>query len=285
MNLLVGACGFTSAKIRSLLNAEETIVVSRGDCPDSRSYQDWIRGGIPECLGAIKKYPIKKIIYTPSPYLDQISGFIEQLNGSGYSGKLGLFTTAAIVTNIPSHKRNWVKRAEEAASSAKFPTVVIRPNMIYGFPGDRNMEKLIRFLRITPAMLIPGDGNNLIQPIHRDDLAEGMVKAMNSADATGVIFASGPRPETFISLVNNVLKCLKRSWVPVIPFPVKLAQKGARLVPFLREDQILRFRESRAVDGSQFAKILGRPLMGLETGISREVELICSKNVPQITSH
>jgi nucleoside-diphosphate-sugar epimerase len=138
------------------------------------------------------------------------------------------------------------------------------------------MEKLLKFLRYAPAVIIPGDGSNLVQPIHYYDLAEGMVNLVVNQTEQGVYFAAGPRAESFQQLIYYVKKAVGRTWIPVFHFPAKLAEKSASYLGFgfFRPDQITRFRESRAVDGAVFQAAVGRPMISLESGLGQEARLL-----------
>jgi len=57
--------------------------------------------------------------------------------------------------------------------------------MIYGTPGDRNMNRLVRWLDRYPWLPVFGNGRFLPQPVHFSDVAWALVQALVSSDEIG----------------------------------------------------------------------------------------------------
>lgn len=60
--------------------------------------------------------------------------------------------------------------------------VFIRPTMIFGSPGDRNISVFIRWLLKYPVFPIVKRGSATIQPVSRDDLAEAYWLILKNID-------------------------------------------------------------------------------------------------------
>jgi len=270
MVLLIGATGFTSSRIREILNPKELVILSRKSQADAGRYVEWCVGGLEKLPQLLRQYPIHKMIYTPSPYLGKIPYLICLLSGHHFKGKLVFFTTAAITTDIPEEKRQLVHEAEHAATIAPFQTAILRPTMIYGGAGDRNMEKLLRFLKWVPFVPIPGDGENMIQPVHRDDLAKVAVQALHESDFTGSHFVGGPSPLAFNELIRNSLVFIGRPRVPVVKVPISILNIICKIIPSISSDKMKRFQQSRAVDSARVQNLLRGHFISLKAGLKRE---------------
>lgn len=59
--------------------------------------------------------------------------------------------------------------AENWISGSGIPYTIIRTSSVFG-PGDQFTEPLARLIKISPIFLLPGHGNNLLQPLWIDDL-------------------------------------------------------------------------------------------------------------------
>ena len=57
--------------------------------------------------------------------------------------------------------------------------------MIYGTPGDRNMNRLVRWLDCYPWLPVFGNGRFFPQPVHVSDVAWALVQALDSSDEIG----------------------------------------------------------------------------------------------------
>ena len=55
---------------------------------------------------------------------------------------------------------------------------IVRPTMIYGTPGDRNMIRLVEWINRWPVLPVFGDSRSLQQPVHVKDVAWAGVKCL-----------------------------------------------------------------------------------------------------------
>ena len=56
------------------------------------------------------------------------------------------FSTTAIFTSLPAPSRVTRVLAEDAIRASGLAYTILRPTMIYGAPGDRNVERMLDFL-------------------------------------------------------------------------------------------------------------------------------------------
>ena len=88
-----------------------------------------------------------------------------------------------------------LRAAEETVRSAAPHAAILRPTMIYGYPGDGNMAKLMGAMRRWPLVPLPGKGAALQQPVYYKDLAAAAVEALHDDRARGRVCAvAGPTP-------------------------------------------------------------------------------------------
>ena len=97
---------------------------------------------------------------------------------------------------------------------------VIRPGQVYG--GELRglfgmLVKVVRKLPILPAF-IPAPK---IQPIHVDDLAEGLLRIVEVGDVlSGVYCLAAPEPVSFSTFLSEIAKSRLRCWRGFVPLPV-----------------------------------------------------------------
>ena len=84
--------------------------------------------------------------------------------------------------------------AEKRVAAAAPQAAILRPTMIYGYPGDGNLSRLMAAMRRWPATPLPGDGRALQQPVYFRDLARAAVDVLFDAGRHGAICAvAGPQ--------------------------------------------------------------------------------------------
>jgi len=97
-----------------------------------------------------------------------------------------------------------------------------------------------------------GSGDNLLQPVHADDLAQGILTALQRPHVQGAYDLSGASVVTFGELLTLVEKLLGKP-VRQISLPLKLGIWSATILENIlkkrspiRREQILRLQEDKA---------------------------------------
>ena len=94
-------------------------------------------------------------------------------------------STTAIFTQLNAKSKQVRLAAETAIETSGLKYTILRPTMIYGSPRDRNMWRLIRFMRYSPIVPVFGDGNSLQQPIYVGDVAQAIVSCLCNDQTIG----------------------------------------------------------------------------------------------------
>src|SRR5436190_11775067 len=164
--LLVGATGFLGAAVAGRLAARRPIALVR---PTSdRSFLPppvELREG--DLADPLPLEGVNALVYCASMGFGHVPRLVRQLEERGVRRAVFISTTA-IFTNLPSRSRALRLEAEAAVQAASLDWTILRPTMIYGSARDRNVCRLLRFLKHWP--IFPLCANALWQPVHVDDL-------------------------------------------------------------------------------------------------------------------
>ncbi len=90
-------------------------------------------------------------------------------------------STTAVTTTLAAATKSVRLAAERRIRSSGLQWTILRPTMIYGAPGDRNLSRLLALLRRTPLLPVPGGGRHLQQPVHVADVADAVLTAVGAA--------------------------------------------------------------------------------------------------------
>jgi len=74
-------------------------------------------------------------------------------------------STTALFTTLHAPSKSVRFAAETVIKESGLDYTILRPTMIYGSPRDRNMYRLVRYLRKYPVIPIIGNGECLQQPV------------------------------------------------------------------------------------------------------------------------
>ena len=168
-----------------------------------------------------------------------------------------------------------VRAAEAAFSASRVPGVMLHPTMIYGAPDDRNVNRLLRLVRRTPIVPLPGGGRNLLQPIFVDDAVDAVIAAATEEAAPGpAITIAGPEPISYADMVRACGDALGRR-VAVAPVPASLLTLGARIMgsraPF-DVAEIRRAGEDKTFDIGDMRTRLGVEPRSFAEGLRLKIE-------------
>ena len=171
--------------------------------------------------------------------------------------ELPFSVTALLNAGLPSHKRcvlfsshnasvdfttpiyDRFRAAEAELQASPLAWTILRPTMIYGFPDDRNISRLVATFKKLPVVFLPGRGLARQQPVYYRDLAKVAV-AVLGADGTcrQILDIGGPEKlslkdvyrlaangKPVISLPLGPLVWLAKTTASLgLPFPLSTAQ-------------------------------------------------------------
>lgn len=163
-------------------------------------------------------------------------------------------STTALFTTLNPPSKAVRAEAERTIQESQLRWTIIRPTMIYGYRGDRNIARLLGALRRFPVMPLPGGGRRLQQPVHVDDLASAITAALARPSTSGQAYdVAGPEPLTFRQLVRESGEAVGRRPV-LLPVPLRPTVAAVNLYervskrPRVRAEQLERLSEDKAFD-------------------------------------
>jgi uncharacterized protein YbjT (DUF2867 family) len=193
-------------------------------------------------------------------------------------------STTAVTTTLPAASRRVRLDAEQRIRESALDWTILRPTMIYGAPGDRNLSRLLPLLRRAPVLPVPG-GSHLQQPVHVADVADAVLAAAELAaaerpDAARATYdVAGPAPMSFTELLQaaGAAVASRTRFVPVPLPPVVAAARGYEWIsrnPRIRVEQLRRLAEDKAFAIDDAVRDLGYAPRSFAEGIRAEARAL-----------
>jgi uncharacterized protein YbjT (DUF2867 family) len=198
--------------------------------------------------------------------------------GEARIGRAVFVSTTAVTTALPAPAKRVRLAAEQRIRASALKWTILRPTMIYGAPGDRNMSRLLDLLHRVPLLPVPGGGHHLQQPVHVADVADAVLNAAERPAAAGGTYdVAGPEPLTFADLLRTSARAVgsRTRFVPVpLPPVLALARGHERLSqhPRIRAEQLLRLAEDKSFAIDSAARDLGFDPRPFAAGIRAEAQ-------------
>ena len=188
-------------------------------------------------------------------------------------------STTAIFTELNAGSKVVRKAAEEVILASGLETTILRPTMIYGTPGDRNMIRLVEWISRWPVLPVFGKGRSLQQPVHVTDVAWAVVQSLESPATIQRQFnLSGAEPLTYNEVVRATAQALgqhaRRLHIPAQPVVSLLdVLEHLGIILPIKAEQIRRLNEDKAFSHAEAREAFGYTPISFEVGIRREVNL------------
>jgi nucleoside-diphosphate-sugar epimerase len=190
------------------------------------------------------------------------------------------FSSTSLFTRLPAASKGVRQAAEDRVRRMAGNWTILRPTMIYGDAGDRNLSRMIRFVARSPVVPLPGGGQALVQPVHVEDLGRAAVDALASAStACRAYDLPGADAAPLRQLIDHVARELGRRPL-VVSLPIRpmaaLAEAWFRvgLPPRISAEQVLRLGEDKAFSYDSARRDWGYSPRGWREGLATEVRLL-----------
>ena len=280
--VVTGATGFTGAYVvprlldaghsvccfvrpssnRSSLAGQE-VEFAEGDLDDASSLEQALRGR-------------DALVNIASLGFGHAPKIVEAIVRSGVRRAVFISTTA-LFTSLNAPSKTVRMAAEQTIRDSGIDYTILRPTMIYGSSKDRNICRLVRFLKRWPVIPIVGHGRHLQQPVYVADVAAAVAASLSTDVAIRKEYnISGAAPLTFNELIDTVCRKLHRRVFKLhLPAGIMIAALSAlervRIRLPIKAEQLERLNEDKAFDSEQAARDFGYAPLGFEEGIELQL--------------
>lgn len=239
-----------------------------GDCEQKVAWQENLQSTRPQTL-----IHIASIRHIP-PLLNAL----EEIQ---HFPRLIIIGTTGIYSKYNQYSAEYKLIEQRLQMYSRFGTYcLLRPTMIYGSHLDKNLHKLIKFCDRYSFFPVFGPGENLLQPVHADDLAQALLAILLNPEIAGEYDLSGGTVITFNDLIKLVGDLLGQSVRPLrLPYRLGLwSATGAEKIlgrrSPVRREQILRLQEDKAYSYAAAARDFDYAPRSLAVGLQQEVEIL-----------
>jgi nucleoside-diphosphate-sugar epimerase len=268
--LLVGVSGFLGSFVAARLAGRDPIALVR-PTSDLRVLPPALETVVGDLSQPLPLRNVESLVFCASMGFGHVPPLVPQLEAAGVSRAVFVSTTA-IFTSLPASSRAVRLAAEQAVMASRLDWTILRPTMIYGTARDRNISRLLRFVKRWPVF--PLCGNALWQPVHVEDLADAVVSALDAPATIGRSYnLGGALPLRFADLVRTAAQAVGRR-VLVVPVPLEAAALAARLTRIVTEEQVRRLAEDKVFPIDQAQREVDYKPRTFAEGVKQEARLL-----------
>jgi nucleoside-diphosphate-sugar epimerase len=281
---VTGGTGFTGSRVVPLLfekGYQIRCLHRRGSdrSPLSQPEIEWVEGDLSDAatLASLLK-GADALVNIASLGFGHADSIVQAAKEQGIRRAVFISTTA-IFTKLNARSKSVRLAAEQAIQASGLRYTILRPTMIYGSRRDRNMWRLIRFLRFSPIVPVFGDGTYLQQPIYVDDVARAVVGCLAYDQTIGKSYnIPGKYPLTYNDVIDTIAwKLGKHVWKIHIPSKAVVPLLGLferfHIPPPIKAEQVLRLNETKSFSYEAAHRDFGFSPLSFEEGIAMELNM------------
>lgn len=235
--LVLGARGYVGRALVGLLGADGHEAIGTSRHPGA---------GVTVRTGAdldrlLASTPFDQIVLTAPLTGADVDWLVDRVDGPRWL----VLSSAQLGSAVPAPGTSIALARENRALAAG--AAVVRPTMIFGRGGDRNLTRLIRILGRYRVGFHVGDGRQLVQPVHVADVA--VLAERHARGPKSGLFPAGGDQVIAVRDLYRLLGEIMRVRPAVIRLPVRGLEAAARTgLVGLRRDQVRRLIADKVVD-------------------------------------
>jgi len=179
---------------------------------------------------------------------------LDEAKSQGFSGRFLHVSTRAIGPACGAYGDSKA-RAERLVLDSGLLWTIFRPAEVFGASGNEAITTLAASARKSAAILLPGCGEQLLAPIHVNDVINAFTSALATENGIGQIYTlAGPQELTYREIARRIALHHGRQalFIPVPLFLLRLAAHTFRLLRLKRPplvcDQIPRLYCRKCAD-------------------------------------
>jgi len=187
-------------------------------------------------------------------------------------------STTSLFTHLNASSKSLRIAAEESVKQSGINYTILRPTMIYGSSGDRNMCRLVRYIHRYPILPIFGSGKFLQQPVYVGDVAQAIVDCLLNDNTIKKSYnIPSEQPLSYNEVIDTVCRLTRRYvlklHLPVPPIVTTLSLVERISIPLpLKAEQIMRLNEDKNFNYDDAARDFGYKPLSFAEGMYLELQ-------------
>jgi len=255
---LTGGTGFTGSYVARRLiehgHVVKALVRQTSDCSFLPAGVETVSGTLEDVEGLSKSMRnADALVNVASIGFGHVPGIVRTANEAGVA-RCVFFSTTALFTRLNAKSKSVRIEAEREIRESGLDWTILRPTMIYGSARDRNICRLVRYLARFPVIPVFGNGRSLQQPVYVDDLANAVVKVLDSnVTVRNAYNLPGAAALSFNEVIDSIASKLGRRirkvHLAAAPLVTMLrTMEGMGIVLPIKSEQLERLNEDKSFD-------------------------------------
>lgn len=226
-------------------------------------------------------FHLAAVILTPNPQVFDtvnVEGTRNVVDGAARAG-VSHFVFCSSASVVYPHTTAYSRSKRECErivrEQREMAFTIVRPTLVYESGGGQEFVLFDEYLRRFPVVPFVGSGAALKNPVHVDDLIEGIAAIAGSEAACGKTYNLCGGEEVTIRELAELMLAHAGLQKPIISIPVPLCRLAARVMGVVLDDPPLTLQAIAGItqhanlDCSEATRDLGYQPVGVRAGLAR----------------
>ena len=186
--------------------------------------------------------------------------------------------STTVLVPLESPVKDSKLQSEKTIRQSDLDYTILRPSMIYGTIDDPNFSRMLKFIKKRGFFITFGTGENLIQPVYIEDVADAVIKVLDNIVTYKKVYdLPGKDPLKYNDMVEIVRNKTGRTF-KVLKFPAGFSKAMVSIYarlwknPSLTPDQIDRMGIDKAYSYEKAKKDFGFSPISFKKGIGKLIK-------------
>lgn len=179
-------------------------------------------------IGIIREFPGEGVTFDRM-HVEATRNIVDLAGKSGVKRYLQMSANGAAETAETGYQTTkW--QAEQIVRESGLEWTIFRPSIIIGAESEF-VRMLVSIIKSTPLVPVIGNGRYEMQPVTVGQVADSFVRALDLPQTIGRTYhLGGPKPYSYLELLNAVSNALGKGPVRTIRQPLFLMQPAVKLL-------------------------------------------------------
>jgi NADH dehydrogenase len=224
-----------------------------------------LRGGLDGCdavvhlIGIIREFPDQgKGVTFERLHVEATRNMVDLTVQSGIRRFLQMSANGAAEQGETGYQKSkW--QAEELVRASGLDWTIFRPSIIFGAESEF-IRMLVSIIKTLPVIPVIGNGRYEMQPVAVGQVADSFVRALDRPATIGRTYhLAGPKPYSYLEMLNTVSHALRRGEIKTIRQPLFLMRPAIKMLQTFQHfpitsDQLTMLLNGNVCDPSEWAK-------------------------------
>ncbi len=155
---------------------------------------------------------------------------------SGVEHFIYVSSASVVYPKTTPYSRSKIRCEQMVCANGRMKYTIVRPTLVYDSDGGQEFMLFLKYLKKFPVVPFIGAGRALKNPVHADDIMQGLLSLAANPKAFDKVYAFCGGQEISIRDLAKLMLAYHGGYKPFVSIPVWLCKLAARVMAIVMDD-------------------------------------------------